>query len=88
MYKPGKQPRWTSNLAKVFLTTAATLFALSATVVIYLIAFGVHKPKTLGSNGLAGVTAFRVPAFPATKLTTVAEKGNGGVTLPGTNRGR
>lgn len=84
---PIKEPRWTSNLAKVFVVTAATLFVLSATVVICLIAFSVHKPKTLGSNGLAGVPAFRVPAFPATKTTTVAEKGNGGVTpLPGTNR--
>ena len=77
MNKPGK----------VFVVTAATLFALSATVVICLVAFSVHKPKALGSNGLAGATAFRVPAFPATKLTTVAEKGNGVVTpLPGTNR--
>ena len=76
-----------NKLGKVFVVTAATLFALSATVVIGLIAFSVHKPKTLGSNGLVGSTAFRVPAFPATKLTTVAEKGNGGVTpLPGTNR--
>lgn len=75
MNKPGK----------VFVATAAALFALSATVVICLIAFGVHKPKASGSNGLTGITAYRVPAFPATKLTTVAEKGS--VTpLPGTNR--
>jgi hypothetical protein len=75
MNKPGK----------VFVVRAAMLFALSATVVICLIAFSLHKPKALGSNVLAGATAFRVPAFPATKLTTVAEKGD--VTpLPGTNR--
>lgn len=74
--------RWTSNLAKVFVVTAGTLFALSATVVICLVAFSAHRPKTLGSNGLAGI-----PAFPSTKVTTVAEKGNGGVTpLPGTNQ--
>ena len=78
---PIKEPRWTSNLAKVFVVTAGSLFALSATVVICVIAFSAHKSKTLGSNGLAGV-----PAFRATKMTTVAEKGNGGVTpLPGTN---
>ena len=77
MNKPGK----------VFVVTAATLLALSVTFVICLIASGVHKPNALGSNGLAGASAFRVPAFPATKLTTVAEKGKGGVTpLPGTNR--
>jgi hypothetical protein len=84
---PIKQSRWTSNLAKVFVLAAATLLALSATVVICRIAFSVHKPQPLGSNVLAGVNAFRVPAFPATKMTTVAEKGNGGVTpLAGTNR--
>ena len=74
--------RWTSNLAKVFVVAAA----LSATVVICLIAFSLHKPKALGSNVLAGATAFRVPAFPETKMTTIAEKGNGATPLQGTNQ--
>ena len=73
---------WTLNLAKVFVVTAGTLLALSATVVICQIASSAHRPKTLGPNGLVGV-----PAFPTTKVTTAAEKGKGGVPTPaGTNQ--
>ena len=84
---PLNKTRWTSNPVKVLVGIAGTLLALSAIGVICLIASSVHKPKALASNGLSGVPAFRVPAFPVTKTATVAEKGNGGVTpLPGTNR--
>ena len=79
---PLNQFRWTSSSTKVFLATAGTLFALSATMVICLIAFSTHRPKRSGSNGSVGV-----PVPPATKVITPAEKGNGSVVpLPETNQ--
>jgi hypothetical protein len=79
---PLNQFRWTSSSTKVFVATAGTLFALSATVVICLIAFSTHRPKRSGSNGSVGV-----PVPPATKVITPAEKGNGSVApLPETNQ--
>jgi hypothetical protein len=79
---PLNKARWTLNLSKVFVVTAGTLFALSATVVICLVAFSAHRPKTSGSSASLGV-----PVLPATKVATPAEKGNVGVVpIPDTNQ--
>jgi hypothetical protein len=78
-----KESRWTSNSAKIFLATASALSALCAIVVICLIAFGASRLKTAGSNG-----SVAVPILSAKKVSsaTLAEKGNGGASLPDTNQ--
>ena len=78
---PRNKPRWTSNPVKVFVGVAGTLFVLSAIGVICLL-LSTHRPKRAGSN--ARIDA---PIFPAMKMTTPAEKGDGSVTaFPGTNQ--
>lgn len=89
------KPRWTSNPVKVSVGVAGTLLALSAIGVICLFSLSTHRPKTVGSNALIDA-----PVFPATKMTTPAErttptemtmaveKGDGSITaFPSGNQG-
>ena len=79
---PLNKPLWTSNPVKVFVGVAGTLLVLSAIGVICLL-FSTHRPKRAGSNARLDASI-----FPATNMSTAAEKGDGSVTsFPGTNQG-